>query len=150
VLRILPILVLFLLALGGCEEMPTRTVSKCFPNEGACDDFLGANARIEADPALGAETYRVHCSRCHAPDGRAMGLIDRGDFQDPGWQRRWSDSDLASVITAGRGMKMPGTRLTTLEMKSLIQHVRSLDPSRGKADEVIQPIEGQGPLPMTP
>ncbi|MFT7622257.1 MAG: mono/diheme cytochrome c family protein [Myxococcota bacterium] len=139
-------ILLALTTLMGCEEVPTQTVNKCYPTEGACAEFLGANARVEASLELGEKVFLRTCAGCHGRDGKGAGNVDRGDFGDPGWHRRWSDEELMGIVTAGRGMKMPGSRLPPLELKSVVAYVRSFDADRGKADNVIKRKEGQGPV----
>ncbi len=130
---------------AGCNEVPTETVSRCYPNEGDCAAFTGENARVEPNAAVGLAVYQKICASCHGLDGDGMGNSDRGKFSDPGWQRKWSDSELSGIVTAGRGMKMPGFRLSPLELKSVVVHVRGFDVKRGKSDAVIKAKEGQGP-----
>ena len=132
--------------LSGCTDLPTTTVSKCFPADGDCDGFIGENARVEADPQLGSKVYTQACVTCHGLDGKGRGNTDRGNFADPGWQLKWSDSELSGIVTAGRGMKMPGFRFSMVELKSVVAHIRAFDPKRGKTDAVIKPKEGQGPV----
>ncbi|MFT5429804.1 MAG: cytochrome c5 [Myxococcota bacterium] len=137
--------VVFALLLSGCDDLPKETTSRCYPDESACAGFLGANASVEPDLAMGADLFRRHCTSCHGSDGRGNGFPDRGDFTDPKWHTKWSDTDLFGIIKAGRGSKMPGFRLPTRELKSLTFLLRSLDSSRGKSDARIEKKEGQGP-----
>lgn len=142
--QLIPILLILTSALG-CDDVPTQTVSRCYPDDGACEEFLGARANVVANAEVGQQVFKDRCSRCHGVDGMGMGFVDRADFTSPGWQRRWSDSELGGIITAGRGMKMPGARLPPLELKSVVSHIRSFDTQRGKSDAPIAPKEGQGP-----
>lgn len=127
-----------LVAFIGCDDVPTTTVSKCYPSAGDCQEFLGSDARAEADLALGSQLYQAHCTGCHGADGGGPGFGDRGNFADPGWQRRWSDSELMDIVTAGRGTKMPGLRLPQKALESVVAHVRSFDAQRGSADAPIE------------
>lgn len=133
------------LALLACEEIPTRTVARCYPENGGCEEFTGINAQLKVDLAMGNDLYRLNCARCHGPDGRGMGFVDRGDFAASAWQQRWSDDQLMGVITAGRGREMPGHRFSAVQLLSVAAHVRSFDEARGRADETIKKKEGQGP-----
>jgi mono/diheme cytochrome c family protein len=74
------------------------------------------------------ELYLVRCAGCHGRNARGGGHSDRGNFRDADWQKHWSDTDLQQIITAGRGMKMPGSRMPRFELKSLVAYIRSLAP----------------------
>ncbi len=133
-----------LILLAGCESPPTETVSRCLPEGTDCEAFLGAS--VEPSLELGAEVYRRSCLGCHGSDGKGAGNVDRGNFADPGWHRRWSDSELMGIVTAGRGTRMPGFRLPTRELKSVVVYIRGMDEARGKADKAIPKKEGMGPV----
>ena len=74
-----------------------------------------------------------------------MGIPGRGDFTSADWQKKWTDADLDGIVTAGRGMKMPAFRLSQVDLRSVVIHLRRLDATRGAADAVIPKQEGQGP-----
>ena len=124
-------LLALLLALpwAGCDDVPTETVSRCHPNDAACAGFLGAHALVEADLAVGARVFGERCAKCHGPTGKGVGDPNPGDLTDPAWQRKLSDDEIAGIIKAGRGMKMPGFQLPPLELRSVIAHLRTLAPA---------------------
>ena len=123
--RVFPVL-LFLVA---CNDYPTETVARCHPDAKACEPFMKDDSRGQtATAAIGKDVFMARCSGCHGRDGRGGGHDDRGDFRNADWQTKHSDADLANIVTAGRGMKMPGMRLPKLEMKSLLLYVRTLAP----------------------
>ncbi|HIA00808.1 MAG TPA: cytochrome c [Myxococcales bacterium] len=119
-----------LLSLNGCNGYPTEAVSRCYPNEEACSDFVFKNEVKHSKPELsvGKDVYLARCSGCHGRDARGGGHSDRGNFRDADWHKRWSNTDLKQIITAGRGMKMPGARMPVFELDSLLIYIRSLSP----------------------
>jgi len=129
----------------ACDDVPKEVVVRCVPAGADCESFMGANAHVEPDRALGGEIFSRQCATCHGRDGRGNGFPDRGDFSAPDWHKKWSDSELFGIIKAGRGAKMPGFRLPPRELKSVTLYLRSLDASRGKSDARIKKKEGQGP-----
>lgn len=124
------LIIIVLLFAGACNDYPTEAVSRCYPNEEACKNFVFKNEVKNAKPDanLGKDVFLARCSGCHGRDARGGGHTDRGNFRDLDWQKRWSDTDLKQIITAGRGMKMPGSRMPKYEMDSLITYIRTLSP----------------------
>ena len=126
-LRALPILLL----LVACDDYPTEVVSRCHPDTKASEPFMKDRSQgRKATAEVGKEVFMTRCSGCHGKDGRGGGHDDRGDFRKAAWQEKHSDSDLSNIVTAGRGMKMPGMRLPRFEMKSLLLYIRSLKPAK--------------------
>lgn len=143
--RRLPIL-LVMFAAFGCGDVPSETVNRCLPEGADCSTFTGAAVRIEPDLKRGDRVYKQYCRKCHGGMGVAVGFPARGDFRDPAWHERFSDTNLAEIITAGRGMAMPGVRLTPLDRASVIAFVRNFNKNRGVRDANIEAPEGQGPV----
>lgn len=115
------------LILIGCSQKATEPVSRCYPQDGACDSFASAVGG-PADLELGARLFKAQCATCHGPDGRANGLKDRPDLTSAAWRDRWSDEEVMGIVAAGRGTRMPGFRLSPSEMKSVVAWIRTLAP----------------------
>jgi mono/diheme cytochrome c family protein len=78
----------------------------------------------------GADTYKAKCAMCHAADGsgntpagKAMKAVP---FNSPDLIKA-SDADLIAATKNGKG-KMPayGSKLTDLQIKDVIAHIRTL------------------------
>lgn len=80
-----------------------------------------------------AGLYETNCVACHAQDGRGSAVgksLHAADFHSAQIQQQ-SDSQLAGVISAGRG-NMPafGTRLTNDQIDALVAYIRSVGKSK--------------------
>jgi mono/diheme cytochrome c family protein len=76
-----------------------------------------------------AGLYKTNCVACHAQDGRGSTVgksLHAADFHSAHVQQL-SDSQLAGVISAGRG-NMPafGTRLTNDQIEALVAYIRTV------------------------
>ena len=78
----------------------------------------------------GASTYKAKCAGCHAADGSGNSPTGKAlkakDLKSEEVQKV-SDTDLAAVITNGKG-KMPafGKKLKPEDITALVQYVRGL------------------------
>jgi cytochrome c553 len=123
-------LALTLLMATGCNDYPTETTTRCHPNSEACKSFVSKDKKElrEPDTDVGEQAFLSRCASCHGKDGRGDGKMDRGNFRDGQWHKKWSDNDLENIVTAGRGMRMPGQRMPRFELASLIKYIRTLKP----------------------
>ncbi|MEM9069717.1 MAG: cytochrome c [Myxococcota bacterium] len=100
------------------------------------------NPRRRAALAL----WNVSCASCHGRVGQGDGPARPADmvsFQDPEWQERTSNEDIARVIAQGRGMMPPfGDTLPAQSIASLVELIRVFG-TIGRAQEAPQP-EPQG------
>ena len=80
------------------------------------------------------ELFNKNCARCHGSDGRADTqsghLYQTPDLTDPGWWKKnsriTSVRNLRSIVTRGKGgMPAFGKKLTTSEIKLLVDRIRS-------------------------
>lgn len=75
-----------------------------------------------------ASLYKSKCAGCHGPDGTgsAMGKkMGAQDFTSAGVQKM-SDTELAGIITSGKG-KMPAYKsLAPDQVKGLVAYIRTL------------------------
>jgi mono/diheme cytochrome c family protein len=91
-------------------------------------------ASIEA----GRKLYEEHCADCHGNTGRGDGYEGEGldekpsDFTDSEWEHGSTDGEMFVVIRDGAGrkseMKGFGKRLTTRQIWSVVNFVRTLAP----------------------
>lgn len=79
-------------------------------------------------PGPGRAIYERDCAMCHGTDGVAS-RIGRGavDLNDPDWQQRTSEEQIAKVIEEGRG-QMPAwkSRLSEEEIRAVAGYVMTL------------------------
>ena len=75
--------------------------------------------------------FAKHCDTCHGKDGQAKTFKAKfnhaRNLTDASWQANVTDEHLFNSISNGRG-KMPafGKKLSTAEINSLVDYVRSL------------------------
>jgi cytochrome c oxidase cbb3-type subunit 3 len=98
-----------------------------------------AGCEKKADAAQGRDLFATTCARCHGADGSGgLPLFDGGpaprNFHDHAFQRERSDEQLKLTIMNGKGTGMPsfGTLFDEAQLRSLVAHVRSLDPENAK------------------
>jgi len=99
-------------------------------------------AKAQEQPA--SVLFAGHCARCHGSDGKGNGLFIRTlaavsgakrpiDFTDEAMMNRWTDKQLAAVITDG-GAATGGSRLmpaykdslSPKQITDLVTYIRSL------------------------
>ena len=94
----------------------------------------------EASIARGAELYKLHCTTCHGPDGKAQidVIADATDLTDPDLYRNGSTpEDMHRSIEQGAGVAMPawGPQLQNDDdLWHLVNFVRSLWPADRQAE----------------
>ncbi len=115
-----------LVGTSGCDDAPTETISRCFPDEAACAPLAAGATALAPDLVLGKDTYAKRCVSCHGQTGTGTATTVGIDLTSSAIQSKWSDADLAALIVAGRGTKMPGQRLPPKELSSVVAHVRTL------------------------
>jgi len=110
----------------------------------ACSVVMGlvmgaAGCEKKADAAQGRDLFASTCARCHGADGAGgLPLFDGGpaprNFHDHAFQRERTDEQLKLTIMNGKGTGMPsfGTLFDEGQLRSLVAHVRSLDPENAK------------------
>jgi mono/diheme cytochrome c family protein len=104
--------------------------------------------RARGSPPDGSEAagqlYRQHCQRCHGDDGKGdgdqPGLPARPDFTRSAWQQQRSDAQLLASLLDGKGKSMPSfrDRLSEVQAKSLIAHLRAFAPGGSSAGATKQ------------
>jgi len=104
----------------------------------ACACALAASVTAcekKADAAQGRDLFASTCARCHGADGSGgLPVFDGGpaprNFHDHSFQRERTDEQLRLTIINGKGTGMPsfGTLFDEAQLRSLVAHVRSLDP----------------------
>jgi cytochrome c6 len=75
-----------------------------------------------------ASLYKSKCAACHGADGTGSSMGKRMGAQDftSAEVQKMSDSELADIITNGKG-KMPAYKsLTPDQVKGLVAHIRTL------------------------
>jgi len=94
-----------------------------------------AGCEKKADAAQGRDLFATACARCHGADGYGgLAVFDGGpaprNFHDHAFQRERTDEQLKLAIMNGKGTGMPsfGTLFDEGQLRSLVAHVRSLDP----------------------
>jgi mono/diheme cytochrome c family protein len=93
----------------------------------------------EASIARGAELYKLHCTTCHGPDGKAQidVIADATDLTEPDLYRNGSTpEDMHRSIEQGAGVAMPawGPQLRNPDdLWHLVNFVRSLWPADRQA-----------------
>ena len=126
----------------GCKPTATETVSRCYPAGEECDELLKQAQTVASadDPKLGERSFIQRCAPCHGTDGKGGGYSDRGDFSNPQWHLRFGDEEIMTSIRKGRGMKMPGQHVPPVEIKALVNYLRSLQPAtKPKSDSPSSP-----------
>lgn len=83
-----------------------------------------------------AALWAMSCAPCHGEEGRGDGEqrppgAHMADFTLPTWQASMTDAQIASVLTAGRGM-MPafGEKIRPEGIEALVRHIRTLSDAR--------------------
>jgi cytochrome c oxidase cbb3-type subunit 3 len=91
----------------------------------------------KADAAQGRDLFATTCARCHGADGAGgLPVFDGGpaprNFHDRAFQRERTDEQIKLTIMNGKGPAMPsfGTLFDEAQLRSLVAHVRSLDPEK--------------------
>lgn len=78
--------------------------------------------------ADGAATYKTKCAACHGPDGSGQTAVGKNlkvkDLSSAEVQKL-TDAELTKVLAEGKG-KMPASKLSADDIKSVIGFVRSL------------------------
>lgn len=89
----------------------------------------------KADAAEGRDLFATTCARCHGAEGTGgLPLFDGGpsprNFHDHAFQREHTDEQLELTIINGKGTSMPsfGTLFDHQQRRSLVGHIRKLDP----------------------
>jgi cytochrome c oxidase cbb3-type subunit III len=92
----------------------------------------------KADAAQGRDLFATTCARCHGADGTGGAPIFDGgpsprNFHDHAFQHDRTDEQIKLTIMNGKGTGMPsfGTLFDEQQLRSLVAHVRSLDPENG-------------------
>jgi cytochrome c5 len=105
--------------------------SLVFGFEATSANFKSELKTLAAIESFQLELYQQNCARCHGVDGK--GETEAGEtyevpnIADANWQRRHSDKKIASkIIKGGGGMPAYGKKLSSSEIKSLVDYVRSL------------------------
>lgn len=104
----------------------------------ACVCAIGASAagcEKKTDAGQGRDLFATTCARCHGADGSGgLPVFDGGpsprNFHDHAFQRERTDEQIKLTIVNGKGSGMPsfGTLFDDAQLRSLVAHVRSLDP----------------------
>ena len=88
---------------------------------GVC--MLGSPAK--ADVATAEATFKTKCAGCHGADGKGKEALKTRDLSSAVVQKQ-SDTDLAGVISNGKG-KMPAYKtMTPDQVKDMVAYIRSL------------------------
>jgi mono/diheme cytochrome c family protein len=78
--------------------------------------------------ADGAAIYKTKCNACHGPDGSGQTPVGKNlkvkALGSPEVQKL-TDAEITKVLTDGKG-KMPASKLSADDIKSVIGYVRSL------------------------
>lgn len=90
----------------------------------------GSPAKSIVTSSSGPELFASRCAICHGKNGsglpnwRAKG---QPDFTDAGWQKSRSDSQIADVISGGKGKYMPSfaSKLAPGDVSALVAQVRA-------------------------
>ena len=78
----------------------------------------------------GSDTYRAHCSACHASSGAGDTMLGKNlklrSLYSPEVQQQ-SDEQLFSIISRGKN-RMPayGRKLSQQQIEAVVKHIRSL------------------------
>jgi cytochrome c oxidase cbb3-type subunit III len=90
--------------------------------------FLGAfliGPKANGDVDTAAAAFKAKCAGCHGPDGKGKPELQTPDLSSDEVQKK-SDSDLAAVITKGKG-KMPAYKnMTPDQVNDMVAFIRSL------------------------
>ncbi len=82
-------------------------------------------SKPEASPA--ADLFRQKCSGCHGDSGQGIAAPGTPNLTDPAFQRRLTDTGIATVIRNGKGgMPAWSGKLSDTEISQLATYVRSL------------------------
>ena len=91
--------------------------------------------------AEGKQLFTKNCMSCHGPlgkgDGKAGATLKPppADLTDEMWKHGSTDADLFTVIrdgAKGTGMRGFAGRMTTKELWTVLNYVRSLGPEKGR------------------
>ena len=88
--------------------------------------------------------FRQHCVKCHGEDGTGRMARDElpniPNFTNASWQARRTDAKLTVSILEGKGTAMPaaGSKISKEQARSLVAHVRSFAPTKGKSEKEKQ------------
>lgn len=94
----------------------------------ACGTPAGNTVTQQPVEDSGRQIFQNNCVACHGFQGEGASLMLRGTgiaFNNPKWQKKYSDKQLITIIQNGRG-SMPSFHFLPEEEKALIHHVRSL------------------------
>jgi mono/diheme cytochrome c family protein len=98
-----------------------------------------ATTPVGRAPALFAQ----RCARCHDQDGTGSELRSTTptlpNFTELRWQQRRSDAQMVVSILEGRGTRMPafGDRLSRVDARALVAHIRTLAPQEAVGVTVV-------------
>jgi mono/diheme cytochrome c family protein len=91
--------------------------------------------------AEGKQLFTKNCTSCHGPlgkgDGKAGATLKPppADLTDATWKHGSTDAELFTVIrdgAKGTGMRGFAGRMTTKEMWTVLNYVRTLGPAKGR------------------
>lgn len=109
----------------------------------------------DEDPMVAAQgIWQAQCATCHGPTGHGDGpqapMTRPPDITNEAFQAAWSDEQLRTVITYGRGMMQPYRESIRPEgIDVLVRHVRQL----GRPAPVRPPaptVDPASDMPTTP
>lgn len=146
---LLPTCLLSLIALGACDKrgelrewqpsdhQPPPAVAPEGQGESPEQGGQGGEGGEAAATARAATAlFNARCASCHGSAGQGDGAerppgTAMPDFTSSAYQQKRTDAEIHGVIKMGRGM-MPafGEDLTEVGIAALVQHIRSLAPTR--------------------
>lgn len=127
--------------------------------------LLRAAARAPLGAREGAALFRLHCQRCHGPDGKgqpAQVVADaRPDFSRRAWHKRRTDAQLLASILEGTEEGMPAfkRKISKAQAQALVAYVRGFaprtptlpaEPSAPAAAPCSAQVLPAGPIPEPP
>jgi len=100
---------------------------------------LSGSGPARATAGEAATLYQRFCRRCHTASGKgdqAAGVSGIPDFTNRAWQTDRSDAQLLVSILNGKAASMPAFRgrLTEVQTRALIAHIRAFGPKRPMPD----------------
>ncbi|MCI0336373.1 MAG: c-type cytochrome [Acidobacteria bacterium] len=81
-------------------------------------------------------SYKQHCAKCHADDGKGIESLQPPDFTDGKWQADNTDKMIADGIRNGKGV-MPGFKetMSPAQVNSMVKFVRAFGPKAAKSEK---------------
>ena len=115
--------------------MAALTIASCCfsgcqnPNPSETTELTPVDTKAAQAPA-GQAIYESNCASCHGVTGSgasSMVLERQVAFDNPDWQKRYTDAQLITIIKDGKGM-MPsfGSSISDADLKTLVTYMRSL------------------------